>query len=169
MDIKTEVESTVEGIFNLTDAIAHSEIGWQEVYPEEKRFSVLLDYLSTVCSVVEKYEGEEVSIEKEAFYLQSRSLKPCDAGLTSTTTSKSSISTTTTLETDKESDQTSTPMTTSTEQESSTATTNPAKNVIGHIRSQTCPPNIEVQKANHTITVGIIRCCCDNRIKTRFF
>ena len=158
------MESTVEGIFNLTDAIAHSEIGWQEVYPEEKRFSVLLDYLSTVCSVVEKYEGEEVSIEKEAFYLQSRSLKPCDAGLTSTTTSKSSISTTTTLETDKESDQTSTPMTTSTEQESSTATTNPARNVIDHIRSQTCPPNIEVQKANHTITVGIIRCCCCDNI-----
>ena len=152
--VKTEMGGSIGGVINITDAIARSETGWREVYPEGRRFQSLLDYLSTVSAVIRKYEGGEFSVNKEAFYLKSWSLKPCDAGLTSTTTSPTSR-TTTTLETTttEESDQTST---TTSKTSTSTATTDPEKHVIDQIRDQPCPPNVVVQEANQTITVGIV-------------
>ena len=48
----------IEGVLNITKEIALSEIAWEEIYPEWKRFQALLEYLSIVGEVIEKCDGE---------------------------------------------------------------------------------------------------------------
>ena len=92
------LDPAIEGVLNITNEIALSEIAWEEIYPEWKRFQALLEYLSIVGEVIKKYDGGDFKKNNEAFFLNSRWLKSCEAGLTSTTTSTSSSEVTSTTQ-----------------------------------------------------------------------